>query len=150
MPLMYARAAASVSFVLITGSFENDSTDSLYGMMLNASPSSSPATTCSAASRTCWIFSPFMLPDLSMTIVTSRLIFFDAFNASFGGTPAISRKYPPPNFGSGYASSDALTPSSEKRHDSRNDPGSRTASGGTRTAAECAPLGCTLIEWLGE
>ena len=51
IPDTYLRAAASVSALFVTGWGENASTDSLYGMMLNVSPISSPPRTCRTADR---------------------------------------------------------------------------------------------------
>ena len=73
IPSRNSVASLRVARDLRTGWAANGSTPSLYRMTLKASPSSRPASTWWAASRTCASFSPRMLPERSMTMVTSRL-----------------------------------------------------------------------------
>ena len=81
-------------------------------MMLKYSPSFRAPTICNAAFLACSIFSPRIDPDRSITSVTSRLI---TGRSASAGTPSSSMKYPPlppdPTLGSGYAISDAASPS---------------------------------------
>jgi len=90
-----------------------------------------------------------MLPERSITIVTSRLRRWASCEMRVG-MPASSRKYPPPMAGSGYEKSDAATPLRSSRAESRNAPGWRRPADFTFSVRWRGSWRCTMSSWLGE